>query len=87
MRANDPTPATFVTLSSDTLVGDVVITDSPTPLIRHAMSFGCRVVEGKDMHAGQIDAIMAFFTCNDVVARPIAEHSGTTVSCPLSSDS
>jgi shikimate dehydrogenase len=38
-----------------------VITPSPTPLIRHAAACGCAWVDGKDMHAGQLDAIIDFF--------------------------
>lgn len=87
MRASDPMPADIADLPANTLVGDVVITDSPTRLIRHAMSFGCRVIDGKDMHAGQIDAIMAFFTCTDEPARRAAEHAGASVPCPLLPDS
>jgi shikimate dehydrogenase len=61
MRPEDGMPAAIGTLPADTLVGDVVITPSPTPLIRHAAACGCAWVDGKDMHAGQIDAIISFF--------------------------
>jgi shikimate dehydrogenase len=61
MRPEDGLPAQLGPLSPDTLVGDVVITASPTPIIRHAMACGCRWVDGKEMHAGQIEAIMGFF--------------------------
>ena len=30
-------------------------------MIRHAIACGCRYVAGHEMHAGQIDAILAFF--------------------------
>lgn len=81
MRGSDPMPADVGALSADTLVGDVVITDSPTPLIRHAMKFGCRVVEGRDMHAGQVDAILTFFqACADRYrgTRRAIEHAGAS---------
>jgi shikimate dehydrogenase len=61
MRPEDGMPAAIGTLAAGTLVGDVVITPSPTPLIRHAAACGCAWVDGKDMHAGQIDAIIDFF--------------------------
>jgi shikimate dehydrogenase len=61
MQPNDGLPAEIGPLDPDTLVGDVVNTATPTPLVRHALRYGCRVVEGRDMHAGQGDAIMAFF--------------------------
>jgi shikimate 5-dehydrogenase len=44
-----------------TLVGDVVITETPTALIQLAMRYGCRWVDGRDIHAGQADALTAFF--------------------------
>jgi shikimate dehydrogenase len=66
-------PAAIGALSADTLVGDVVIAESPTPLIRHAIACGCPWVEGKDMHAGQIDALLDFFAGRDAAdAAPAA---------------
>lgn len=61
MNAGDGMPGEIGPLAADTLVGDVVITDTPTPLIRHAARYGCKWVNGRDMHAGQVDAIMTFF--------------------------
>ena len=61
MRPDDGLPSEIGPLDPATLVGDVVITASPTPLIRHAMQFGCHWVDGRDMHGGQVDAITAFF--------------------------
>jgi shikimate dehydrogenase len=61
MRAGDGMPADVGTLSRDTLVGDVVISDSPTALVRHAIASGCDWVDGRAMLSGQVDAIMAFF--------------------------
>lgn len=61
MRAGDGMPGDLGSLSADTLVGDVVVSDSPTPLIQHGLRHGCRCVNGDDMFSGQIDAIMNFF--------------------------
>ncbi len=61
MRPDDGMPGEIGALSSATLVGDVVIVDRPTALIRHALRCGCAWVDGRDMHAGQVDAILAFF--------------------------
>lgn len=61
MRPDDGLPGEIPPLDAGTLVGDVVITDAPTPIIRLAMRCGCRWVDGRDMHGGQVDAIMAFF--------------------------
>ena len=62
MRPDDRMPADIGPLHRETLVGDVVISDSPTPLIRHAVACGCEWTNGRDMLAGQVDAITAFFT-------------------------
>jgi shikimate dehydrogenase len=61
MRPDDGLPAEIGPLDPGTLVGDVVITAAPTPIIRHAIQFGCRWVDGRDMHGGQVDALIAFF--------------------------
>lgn len=61
MQPGDGMPGEIGLLPADTLVGDVVIADAPTALIRHAMQCGCRFVDGRDTHAGQVDAILAFF--------------------------
>lgn len=61
MKPGDGLPGDIGRLTPDTLVGDVVISEAPTALIRQAIDQGCRWVNGRDMHGGQIDAIMAFF--------------------------
>ena len=62
MREGDGMPADIGALARDTLVGDVVVSENPTPIIRHAMRHDCRHVTGRDMFYGQQDALMAFFT-------------------------
>ena len=69
MRPGDGMPGDVGPLSADTLVGDVVISDSPTALIQHGLAHGCRCVIGHDMHSGQIEAIMNFFA---QVSRPVS---------------
>lgn len=61
MRSDDGVPGPIGRIGPGTLVGDVVITSTPTALIRHAMQSGCPWVDGRDMHAGQVDALLAFF--------------------------
>jgi shikimate dehydrogenase len=61
MRADDGLPGDIPRLDAGTLVGDVVITPKPTPLIKHAVACGCHWIDGRDMHAGQVDAITTFF--------------------------
>lgn len=64
MQPGDGLPGAIPSLEAGTLVGDVVITEAPTPIIRHAMRCGCRWVDGRDMHGGQADAIMSFFSAS-----------------------
>src|SRR5207248_8296157 len=61
MHADDAMPGEIARLSAGTLVGDVVIAQAPTALVRHAIACGCRWIDGRDMHAGQVDAITNFF--------------------------
>jgi shikimate dehydrogenase len=61
MREGDGLPGEIGALASDTLVGDVVVSEVPTALIRHAIRRGCRYIVGREMVAGQAEAIMAFF--------------------------
>ena len=61
MRDHDAMPGPIGRLDAGTLVGDVVIRAAPTALIRHAVQCGCAWVDGRDMHAGQVDALLAFF--------------------------
>lgn len=61
MRPDDPLPSDIGALAHDTIVGDVVISPTPTAIVRHAMHYGSFWVDGSDLHSGQIDAIIAFF--------------------------
>lgn len=61
MRESDGMPGEIGALGPQTLVGDVVVSEAPTPIIRHAMRYGCRHVTGRDMFGGQSDALMSFF--------------------------
>jgi shikimate dehydrogenase len=61
MRPDDGMPADLGALAAGTLVGDVVISEAPTALIRHAQRYGCTWANGRDMHSGQVDALLNFF--------------------------
>jgi shikimate dehydrogenase len=74
MRPDDGLPAAIGPLDAGTLVGDVVIAAQPTALIRHAMQSGCRFVDGRDMHGGQVEALMQFFAA----AAPARRVAGAT---------
>ena len=60
MKPGDGLPGDIGLLAPDTLVGDVVVSEAPTVLIQRAIKSGCLWADGRDMHSGQIDAIMAF---------------------------
>ena len=60
MKPGDGLPGGIGPLTPDILVGDVVIVDPPTALIRLAEKKGCAWVDGRDMHAGQAQALMGF---------------------------
>ena len=61
MRADDGLPGELAALDAGTLVGDVIVTEKPTVLVRHAIDRGCQYVNGRDMLRGQSDALMSFF--------------------------
>ncbi len=60
MRPGDGLPGDIGRLTAGTLVGDVVVAAAPTALIQQAIDHGSHWVNGHDMHAGQIEAILAF---------------------------
>ena len=69
MRPGDGLPGDLGMLDARTLVGDVVITATPTPIIQHATKHGCPCVTGRDMHAGQVEAILQFFGADSAASR------------------
>lgn len=69
MRPDDGLPGAIGPLSPDALVGDVILSDAPTPLLRHAQRFGCNWVSGTEMLAGQADAIANFLSPARLPAR------------------
>lgn len=74
MRPGDGMPGDIGALTADTLVGDVVVSESPTALIQHAIRHGCRWVNGHDMHSGQIEAIMSFFAPRSPQVSGVGSH-------------
>jgi shikimate dehydrogenase len=60
MRPDDPMPAPLGPLSADVIVADAVLSETPTALIRHAAECGCPCFDGRDMHSGQVEAILEF---------------------------
>jgi shikimate dehydrogenase len=60
MDDGDGLPGAIDDLPAGAVLGDVVIRDAPTPMIALAQRLGVPFVSGRDMHAGQADALMRF---------------------------
>lgn len=60
MKDADGLPGAIAGFGPDAVIGDVVIRETPTPIIRLAERERVPYVTGLDMHAGQADALMAF---------------------------
>lgn len=61
MKPGDGLPGEIGPLAPGTLIGDVINTDATTPMIALARRYACPAVTGRDMHAGQGEALLAFF--------------------------
>lgn len=61
MQAGDPLPVETDRIAPDTFVGEVVMKDEITPLLRAALAKGCRVQVGTDMLFEMIPAYLEFF--------------------------
>jgi shikimate dehydrogenase len=61
MKDGDPLPFDIERVSSETFVGEVVMREEFTPLLRRAIERGCQVQVGTDMLYEQIPAYLEFF--------------------------
>jgi len=61
MKDGDPLPVDVARLSPNTFVGEVVMKQEITPLLRAAQEKGCRTQVGTDMLYEQIPAYLEFF--------------------------
>ena len=61
MKADDPLPIDVSRLASSTFVGEVVMKQEITPLLKAAKEKGCRIQVGTDMLFEQIPAYLEFF--------------------------
>jgi shikimate dehydrogenase len=61
MKPGDPLPVDISKISPDTFVGEVVMKEEFTPLLRAAMEKGCTVQVGTDMLFEMIPAYLEFF--------------------------
>ncbi|MEP6679361.1 MAG: ThiF family adenylyltransferase [Betaproteobacteria bacterium] len=68
MNADDPLPIDIARLSPDAFVGEVVMKQEITPLLRAARERGCATQIGTDMLFEQIPLYLAFFGYGDVSA-------------------
>jgi len=65
MQPDDPLPFDATRLSPSTFVGEVVMTQEVTPLLRAARLRGCRTQVGTDMLFEQIPLYLRFFGLRD----------------------
>ncbi len=61
MKAGDPLPFDVTRLARETFVGEVVMKQEITPLLKAAQAKGCRYVVGTDMLFEMIPAYLEFF--------------------------
>lgn len=61
MRDGDPLPVAVDRIDPGTFVGEVVLKEEYTPLLRAALAKGCRVQVGTDMLFEMIPSYLAFF--------------------------
>jgi shikimate dehydrogenase len=61
MKDGDPLPFDVARIASSTFVGEVVMKEEYTPLLRAAIARGCEVQVGTDMLFEQIPAYLEFF--------------------------
>ncbi len=81
MNVDDPLPLDVERLSSNSFVGEVVMSQRHTPLLQAALARGCAVQVGTDMLFEQIPAYLEFFgfpTATPQALRESAqlEHTG-----------
>lgn len=69
MRPGDGLPGAIGAVTAGTIIGDVVVSVQPTPIVRLAIEHGCPFVDGKDLHAGQIDPVLEFLRLQRRPAR------------------
>ena len=62
MNDDDALPGPVGQLDREALIGDVVIRETPTRLIRLAMQSNCPWVDGHDLFSGQVEALATFLT-------------------------
>eukprot|EP01037_Dinobryon_pediforme_P005323 gene5323-5376_t len=61
MNPGDPLPFDIDRVSATSFVGEVVMKEEHTPLLRQALAKGCRIQVGADMLFEQIPAYLEFF--------------------------
>ncbi len=75
MKDDDALPGPIGPLDRETLIGDVVIRETPTPLIQLAMRSNCPWVDGRDLFTGQIEALSTFLTSMSHAGAPAHDRS------------
>jgi shikimate dehydrogenase len=75
MRAGDPLPFDVARLAASTFVGEVVMKEEYTPLLRAAREKGCAVQVGTDMLFEMIPAYLEFFGFGTATPEALRAHA------------
>jgi len=73
MEPDDPLPIDPAKLRPETFVGEVVMKQAITPLLRAAQARGCRIQVGTDMLFEQIPLYLEYFGFGQVTADELRE--------------
>jgi shikimate dehydrogenase len=71
MRADDPLPFDISRIDPRTFVGEVVMKETMTPLLKAAQARGCGIQVGTDMLFEQIPAYLEFFGFGTATAEEL----------------
>ena len=75
MKPGDPLPVDVAKIAPNTFVGEVVMKEEYTPLLRAAMEKGCPIQVGTDMLFEQIPAYLEFFGFKSTTPEQLRELS------------
>jgi shikimate dehydrogenase len=75
MNEQDPLPFDVDRIDSSTLVGEVVMKQVHTPLLRAALAKGCQIQVGTDMLYEMIPAYLSFFGFGDASPQELKDLS------------
>jgi shikimate dehydrogenase len=75
MNEGDPLPVDVARIAPSTFVGEVVMKEEYTPLLRAAKAKGCAVQVGTDMLFEMIPAYLEFFGFGESTPEELRQHA------------